>query len=78
MKKAQTKFWVGDDILVGGNLPAIITGVMVNNETVEYRCAYFYEGGYYTCWLCDFEITTNEPTNGQIGYSSGLKAVGGE
>jgi len=68
----QTKFWIGDKVIIGGSIPAIITALQVsNNDTIEYRCSYFYEGNYCNNWLSDFEISSEKPIIGQIGYKGG-------
>lgn len=70
MKEQKTKFWIGDNVIVGGNISAKITAVLVNGAGVEYRCAYFYEGGYYSHWLDDYEIQAENATEGKIGFNN--------
>ena len=70
MKEVRTKYWVGDRVSAGG-INAIITGILFNGEGVEYRCSYFYEGGYNSVWLQPYEVDALEDNPGLIGYSHG-------
>jgi len=47
-----------------GNIDAIIVGVMITMETVEYKLRYFVNGAESTAWLFRYEIevtTTKQP-----------------
>jgi hypothetical protein len=61
-----TKFWIGDNVIVGNTIPAKITGILLREDRIEYQCSYFYEGSSYTVWLDWFEIQAEKSTEGKI------------
>ena len=69
MKEIKTKFWIEDEVTIGGTIPARVTGLMVKSSGIEYQCSYFYEGNYYTCYVYDFEMHPKESTEGRIGFN---------
>lgn len=61
MKSKKTRFWVGDKVILGGNISAVITAITLSSDgSIEYRCGYFIQGIYYAYWLHDFEIEPAE------------------
>jgi hypothetical protein len=52
-----------------GDVQAIITGVCITAETVEYRIRWFYNGEEKTAWVHRFEIEVSRPKQ-TAGFNS--------
>lgn len=62
-----TKFWIGDKVILSGNISAVVTGITITqNSSIEYRCGYFIQGVYYIYWLHDYEITAAEKSTPKV------------
>ena len=69
MKKINTSFWIGDEVVIGGKISAKIAAIIVEGTGVEYKCSYMYEGSFQTAWLNDFEIQCKNANLAEIGFA---------
>ena len=44
-----------------GSIEAMVTGVCITMDTVEYRCRYFHNGEEKTMWLYRYELEVSKP-----------------
>lgn len=60
--KCQTKIRT-----VIGDIPAIVTGICIRNESVTYEISYFNSGVFTSCWINRYEFIINTQEKKKAG-----------
>lgn len=64
---------IGEPVLIGGNVPAVVTGITIRSgDHVTYEVSWFDGATHYCQWLESLEVSTREKRRTSIGFLSVL------
>ena len=54
--------------VIGNHEALILQSSIISANYIQYQIGYFYDGAYKTCWVSEFEFSTDDSRT-QIGFN---------